>query len=726
MESDPLVNTYHHLEEQILRFLRNHGQRAYRPKEISKKLNITGNESFRIFQSVIQSLILEGRVGREKGGRITFRQREGHLEGTLRVHRDGFGFVTVEGEEEDLFVRARRMNNALDGDRVLVTRLAIRAGDDRPSAEIITVLERTRKEAVGTLHKQGSFGIVIPDDLRLQHDIYVSDDGSSGAQDGDKVVVSIDSFEDKRGAIQGTILKVLGPSSDPAVQILAVALSSGVRSDFPDGVDAEIMSGKEALLQTEEREDLRKLVIFSIDPADAKDFDDALHITELDGGDIEVGVHIADVSHFVPPGGEIDREAFARGTSVYLVDRVIPMLPEELSEDLCSLRPNEDRLAFSCIMRLAPDTTVQSFRICETLIHSKHRLTYQDAQDIISDDASTHVLKRVLTVANRLAKKMSQDRLERGAINFNSVEVKVVLDEAGHPIDIVPRVRYDAHKLIEEFMLLANRTVARYMSEDSPGAPAAPFISRIHEPPDREKIRQLAAYVRPFGFNLPNQDGMVSAADLNALLNAVSGSPVGPIIEVAALRSMSKARYGVELKGHYGLSEKFYTHFTSPIRRYPDLIVHRLLKGKLAKIKGPKASELQAQCDHLSERERVAVEAERASIKLKQVEYAAGHLGELFSGVVVGVARFGVFVQITDLLVEGLVHVRDMDDDFYQYDEGAYALVGSRSGRRYVLGNQVRVILAAANTETRDINLIFDGLKTSRPRRKKARKRSKR
>jgi ribonuclease R len=617
------------------------------------------------------------------------------------------------------------MSNALDGDRVLVNRLAARQGDEKQSAEIITVLERTRKDAVGTLQKRGSFGIVTPDDLRLQHDIYVSDDAELGAKDGDKVVVSIDSYEDQRGAIQGTILQVLGSAKDPAVQTLAVAMSSGVRTNFPDGVAAEVTSGKAALTQFADREDLRSLVVFSIDPSDAKDFDDALHITELENGEIEVGVHIADVSHFVPVDGDIDREAFARGTSVYLVDRVIPMLPEELSEDLCSLRPNEDRLAFSCIMRLSEGAVVKSFRICETIIHSKHRLTYLDAQEIIKDEASTHALKRTLMIADTMAKKMSQDRVNRGAVKFNSVEVRVILDDTGRPINIVPRERFDAHKLIEEFMLLANRTVAKYMSDDS-GGTAAPFISRIHEPPDREKIRQLAAYVRPFGFSLPNQDGAVSASDLNSLLDAVAGSEVEPIIEVAALRSMSKARYSVELKGHFGLSEMFYTHFTSPIRRYPDLIVHRLVKRKLAGIKGPTGAELQQQCDHLSERERVAVEAERASIKLKQVEYAALHLGESFAGVVVGVSRFGVFVQITDLLVEGLVHVRDMDDDFYQYDERAYALVGSRSGRRYVLGNQVRVLLAAANPETRDIDLVFEGIPSAPRRRKKVKKRRKR
>ncbi len=717
------MTTREQIEEKILRFLRNHGQRSYRAKEIAKKLDITDNDTYHVFNSVLQSLKIEGRVAREKGGRIRHAQRHSHLEGILRVHRDGFGFVTVQGEEQDYFVRARRMHVAIDGDRVLISPAASKPGDSRRSAEIITVLERSRTQAVGTLQKSGSFGIVIPDDLRLLHDIYVSDTDSSGARDGDKVVVSIDSFEDRRGAIQGRILNVLGPSADPAVQTLAVAMSLGVKSEFPDELIDEIRKRRTLGIESEigNRKDLRSKCTFTIDPVDAKDFDDALHIETLPGGHFEIGVHIADVSHFVKEDTLLDQEAYERGTSVYLVDRVIPMLPEKLSNDLCSLKPGVDRLAFSCIMKVTSEGSVVSHQICETIIHSRYRLTYEDAQQIIDHDGVSHPLKKTLRLANEMARKIAAIRRQKGAVDFHQVDVRVILDDDGHPVRIVPRERLDAHRLIEEFMLLANRTVARAMCENSDDV----FISRIHEPPDREKIRQLAAYVRPFGYSLRHEDGLVHAADLNELLESIRGKPEEPVIEMAALRSMSKARYGIEASGHYGLSEKYYTHFTSPIRRYPDLIVHRLIKRNMSGLPRPDAAALKSQCEHLSEREIVAVEAERASIRLKQVEYAANHLGEAFSGVATGISRFGIFIQITDLLVEGMVHVRDMESDYYEYDEQSYSLIGARSKRKYCLGDQFRVIIAAANTESREIDLVFEDLSGAnrRPKRRHQKRR---
>lgn len=732
------MTTREQVEERILRFLRDHGHRSFRVKEIAKKLDIRDNDAYPVFRSVLESLKIEGRVAQEKGGRIAHQRRDSHLEGILRVHRDGFGFVSVPGEEQDYFIRARSMQTAIDGDRVLISRAASKPGDRRRSGEIIAVLERTRKQAVGTLRKSGAFSIVIPDDQRLLHDIYVStdesaaaadgaaEDAATNARDGDKVVVSIDSFEDRRGAIQGRILKVLGPSTDPAVQTLAVAMSVGVRSDFSDAVLNELSETARTDSKGElgRREDLRDKCTFTIDPVDAKDFDDALHVDLLPGGDYEIGVHIADVSHFVKEGSLIDKEAYERGTSVYLVDRVLPMLPDELSNDLCSLNPEVDRLAFSCIMRLSSDGIVRSHRICETVIHSKYRLTYEGAQEIL-DLADTslpnaHPLAQTLAKANVLAKKLAADRRKEGAVGFNQVEIRVLLDDDGHPIRIVPRDRVDAHRLVEEFMLLANRTVARAMCEASDD----PFISRIHDPPDREKIRQLAAYVRPFGYTLPHQDGQVRAKDLNDLLDSIKGKPEEPIIEMAALRSMSKARYGLETTGHYGLSVKYYTHFTSPIRRYPDLLVHRMIKRKTSGQRGPGAAALKTRCEHLTEREKIAVDAERASVRLKQVEYAGNHLGESFAGVTTGVSRFGVFVQITDLLVEGMVHVRDLDDDYYEYDERTYSLIGTRTKRTFRLGDSVRVIIASANTETREIDLLFDA--PVRTDRKRSTKRSRR
>ncbi|MFQ5568526.1 MAG: ribonuclease R [Rhodothermales bacterium] len=694
------------IRRDVLRLLKNNGHKAFRPKEMAKRLNYKDNRIYRLFRDVLSEMDEQQMIGRIKGGRYTFKPRATRIEGILHVNPQGFGFVEVPGKAEDYFVRRTNMGTALDGDRVLVGLAAPRRGEQRREAEVLKVLERRRTKAVGTFRKKGHFAFVLPDDQRLQYDIYVPREAFNGAKDGDKVVVSIDRFVDAHAAPEGRILEVLGDGEKPEIRVLSLALSMDVRSGFSDEVIREAETLAEIIPQEEidRRLDLREKRVFTIDPEDAKDFDDAIHIEALPNGHVEVGVHIADVSHYVRPDTAIDREAYERGTSVYLVDRVIPMLPEKLSNKVCSLRPHEDKLTYSCIMEVSPRGTVKSYQIRETVIHSKQRFTYAEAQRIIEGEEEGHPLAADVVTATHLARTLTKKRMRQGSVDFDLPEIRVILDEEGHPIDIIRKDRLDANRLIEEWMLLANRTVAWHISKQrSP----MPFVYRVHGAPDAQRIQQLAEYVRVFGYRLALSDGNVTSKDLNNLLAHIKDSPEAFVIESAALRAMAKAAYATEDIGHYGLGFRTYTHFTSPIRRYPDLMVHRLLIRYATGGAPADEERLAARCKHSSDRERIAVEAERESVKMKQVEYIQDHVGNEFSGVVTGVSRFGVFVELNDVLVEGMVHVRDLDDDYYIYDERTYSLVGEYTGNTYRPGDQVRVMVIGATPETRKIDLLF-------------------
>lgn len=696
------------LRSQVLSYLSNHGDRAYRAKELSKALDIKNHGRYQALLDVLDDLKGRGDVAVLKGGRIQHRAAASHGEvvGTLSVSPQGFGFVALDDGTE-FFVRPRRMRTALHGDRVRVALAADtknRPADQLREAEVVDVVERRRTRTVGTFSTTGKSGWVDPDDNRITHDVFVPKEGWNGAEPGDKVVVSIDRFDDPKAAPEGSILEVLGPAGAPGVDVLALALAHGAPSDFPASVEAQAATIKAGITKKEvgRRLDLRDYPVFTIDPVDAKDFDDAIHTRDLGNGMTEVGVHIADVSFYVEEGGEIDREAYDRATSTYLVDRVIPMLPEALSNGVCSLRPREDKLAYSCILTVDGAGNVHTWETRETVIHSKERFTYEGAQEVL--DGADHPLAEEVRRAGALAETLTKKRMAEGAIDFDVPEVRVRLDAEGQPVDVYEKERQASNRLIEELMLLANRAVATEAAKRE-----VPLVYRVHDQPDRERIRALADYVKTFGYKLPNTEGAVERADLNALLHAVQGAPEAPIIEQAAIRSMAKAVYSPHNIGHYGLGFSHYAHFTSPIRRYPDLLVHRTLKRMHGAQTGalPTVEALETQAQHCSDREREATEAERESIKLKQVEYAAAHLGDEFDGVVVGVTKFGVFVQMTKLLVEGLVHVRDMEGDYWEYDERRYALVGRNTGRRIRVGDATRVRIDAAEPETRRVDLAF-------------------
>lgn len=654
-------------------------------------------------------------VDRE-GRKYTYKAEDRYRTGILTCHPQGYGFVKAVDAEEEFFIREPHMGEALHGDLVRVAVAARAPSDKKRECEVVEVVERRCDQVVGTFHQDPQFAFVEPDDHRILQDVYVGSDSFSEAEDGDKVVVSIDRFDDRKASPEGRVLRVLGSSDDSNVRVLSLAMSMNVKADFPSDVESEADDIPVEIPESEidQRRDLRDKTVFTIDPVDAKDFDDAIHIEELENGNYEVGVHIADVSHYVNPGSSIDQEALDRGTSVYLVDRTIPMLPEKLSNKVCSLRPHEDKLAFSILMEIDSHGELQDYEICETVIHSKQRLTYNQAQDYIEggypdDDVASDIVR-----ANRLTKTLTKKRLREGAIDFGSNEVQVILDDDGHPQDIVRKERTRANRLIEELMLLANRTVAQHIGAAQPGdfrpsdpdEKPLPFIYRIHDSPDGEKIRQLADYVGVFGHELPLTDGNARAEDLGDLIDAVKGQPEEQVIVRAALRAMSKAKYAVGNIGHYGLGFDYYTHFTSPIRRYPDLMVHRILKHYAENESAVDLEELAARCEHCSEQERNAEEAERESVKLKQVEYVQDHIGDTFEGVVSGVTKFGVFVELTELLVEGLVHVREMDD-YYTYDESTYTLRGESTGRTYRPGDSVTVQVSGASIEKREIDLLF-------------------
>jgi len=708
------------LRSKIFEFLREHPDTAHRSGDIAKSLGIEDNDLYLRFCDVLAEMSAR-RVVEQKGRKYKHKQdaQKTHRTGVLRCKEQGFGFVQAVDSEEEFFIREAHMGEALHGDVVRVAVVARAEEDKKPECEVLEVVERRRTKVVGTFHHRGNFAFVEPDDRRILQEVYVSSDDFGGADDGEKVVVSIDRFDSRKASPEGRILRVIGSADDPNVRVLSLAMSMDVETDFPSEVEAEADAIPVEIpdSEIERRLDLRAKKTFTIDPDDAKDFDDAIHVEELASGNLEVGVHIADVSHYVEPDTAIDDEALDRATSVYLVDRTVPMLPEKLSNQVCSLRPNEDKLAFSVLMEVNDQGEVVDYAVRETVIHSKKRLTYDQAQNYIDGGYPDAPMASEVVRANRLAKTLTRKRMQEGAIDFGSDEVKVILDEEGHPTNIVRKERLEANRLVEELMLLANRTVASHVgapgdnpriqtngqADDEP----LPFVYRVHDTPDGERIQKLAEYVRVFGHELPLTDGNATNHDLGGLIDAVKGEPEEQVIVRAALRAMSKAEYAVGNIGHYGLGFDYYTHFTSPIRRYPDLMIHRLLKRYARGDAPPSVEDLAARCKHCSEQERNAEEAERESVKLKQVEYVQEHVGDTFEGVVSGVTKFGVFVELTELLVEGLVHVRDMNDDYYVYDESTYTMRGENTGQSYRPGDSVTVKVASADVDAREIDLTF-------------------
>ncbi len=639
-------------------------------------------------------------------------------EGPITMTRKGFGFFAVEGQEEDLIIPQEWTLHALSGDIVKV-KPAGKYSDPmgrmppRESGKVVEIISRARETFVGTLIEEDGLTILVPDYKKMYVPIVIKDRGDT--EIGYKVLVRLASWDADKEYPLGTIEEVIGKAGVHETEMRSLALGQGFKSDFPPGVvaDAKNLEKNGAEMLAEEaknpkRRDFRKVSTCTIDPFDAKDFDDALSVRKLPDGTIEVGVHIADVSFFVAPGTELDKEAVDRATSVYLVDRTIPMLPEVLSNDLCSLKPDEDRLAVSAVFTLDADANITSEWFGETVIHSDKRFTYENAQEVL--DAGKGPMHEELSILFELSKKIRARRQAKGAIEFDTAEVKVELDATGKPIAIRLKERKATNLLIEDFMLLANEAVAKHLSKlISNGGSHFSSLYRVHDAPDTDRIENLANLLRIMGYHLQTSGaGTVTGAELNKLLESVKGKPEEYLVKTATLRSMSKAIYTTRNIGHFGLAFDFYTHFTSPIRRYPDLVIHRLIKAHAG---GDPITTVEMQAFdklalHASEREVAASDAERDSIKMKQVEFLAGRIDEEFDAVISGVTERGLYVELSETHADGMINVRNVGDDFFEYEEKQYRLVGKRTHKTYQLGDPIRVKLTAARLAEKELDFV--------------------
>jgi ribonuclease R len=694
----------------IVEFLRNDARRPLKAKELAAALQVPTGE-LAAFRELLERLEEEGVLYKVQRQRYAAPERINLMVGRLQTTRAGAGFMVPEAGGPDVFIPLEALNTAVDGDHVVV-RVESRARGDRPAGRVIRVLQRARESVVGVFHaaspgrggRRSAHGHVVPEDRKLPWDVYITPGRSGTAEDGDMVVARITDWGSSRRGPAGEIDEVLGRPGEAGVDVLAIIRAHGLPMDFPDEVEQSAEALRRRGLTEDDlrsREDLRSLLIFTIDPADARDHDDAISVEALPAGGWRVGIHIADVSHYVEEGSILDQDALLRGTSVYLVDRVVPMLPHALSSDLCSLLPDTDRLTLSLFVDLSATGEPGIERLVRGVIRSRYRLSYEDAQAVLDGTASVgsdvdHTLREM----SRVAGLLRDTRRRRGSMDLDLPETRVVLAGTGEPTDIQRVVRLEAHRLIEDFMLLANEVMARRAA-----AARIPFLYRIHEPPDESRMQQLREFLATLGHRLTGRPGAPAPRDLQRLLLSAEGSPDQALVSTVVLRSMKQARYSEQNPGHFGLAAPTYTHFTSPIRRYPDLLVHRMaarifIDGSPPWLSAERISEVARVA---SERERNAVAAERDSKELKKLEFMQRHLGEEFEGTISAVKAFGFFVLLDDFFVEGLVHVSSMDDDYYLFLEEQFALVGERGRRRFRTGDRVRIRVTAVEPEERRI-----------------------
>jgi ribonuclease R len=693
-------------KEQILEILKANPGAPVSRKQLSRDLHVRKNQ-YHLFQDSLLQLVDEKVIAHAKGHSYVFQEKARRMTGELRVTRSGFGFVSIEGQDADVFVAQPNLNTAFDRDTVEV-QLYMNARGRRLEGFVKRVVKRFREELVGVYHKTDFYSYVTPDDPKINVDILVPEPKALQALDGQKALVRIEKWERQQHNPEGEIVRVLGFPDDPGVDMMSVAHSFNLPMQFH--ADLENDAAKiDSEIRPEEingREDLRSLVCFTIDPVDAKDFDDAVSLTPLPNGNRELGVHIADVSHYVTEGSAVDKEALRRGTSVYMADRVIPMLPERLSNHLCSLQPDKDRLTYSCFMELDADLEVVRYRVVTSVIRSKKRFTYEEVQEILDGQAESPFAETLRNM-EKLRAGLTAKRFETGGIDFETPEVRFILDEKGKPLQIVPKKRLNSHRLVEEFMLMANQTVAIHVKKISPPrAGLLPFLYRIHEKPDDQKMSKFFDFLTALEVKY-KPSKRITSKYLQSLLESIKGTKEELIIEEVALRSMMKAIYSGTNIGHFGLGFKDYTHFTSPIRRYPDLTVHRLLKQyhkSTAATDGGLKEKLQKIAQQSTRMERLAMEAERESIKIKQAEYIRQHIGQNFRGIVSGVMQFGVFVELEETFVEGLIPITEISDDLYIYDEATYSLVGRESDKVIRLGDEVLVQVVNVDIEKRSID----------------------
>lgn len=701
-------NATQQLDAMISDFVAKQENNTYNYKQVSHAIGATTPIQQRNVALRLVELAFNGDIIEVSPGKYKSPQRTSEATGVFVRRSNGKNSVITDTDGEAIFIAERNSMHALNGDKVRINIAARRRGQET-EAEVVEIIEKKEQTFIGTLKVDKYFGYLLTDSKYLATDIFIPKSKLKGGKTGDKAVVRITEWRDDSKNPAGEVLDILGTAGENNAEIHAILAEFGLPYKYPvavekaaDKIDAGITDEVVA-----SRLDMRDVLTFTIDPADAKDFDDALSFRQLPGGTYEVGVHIADVTHYVQPDTIIDREAQKRATSVYLVDRVVPMLPEHLCNGICSLRPDEEKLAFSVIFEMTPDARVLNSKIARTVIKSDRRFSYEEAQSVIETRMGDCV--EAITTLDGLAKILRKERYEDGSVDFDRAEVKFDITPEGKPTGVYFKVSKDANKLIEEFMLLANRTVAAFVGKNKDKRKKAKaFVYRVHDQPDAQRLADLAAIARNFGYKVKSAGTPREInRSINKMLTEVKGRGEENYLATLAIRSMAKAVYSTENIGHYGLGFEYYTHFTSPIRRYPDMMVHRLLERYMAGGRSVNVQKLEDQCKHSSEMEQLAANAERASIKYKQVEYMQDHLGETFSGIISGVTEWGLYVELNDNLCEGLVPMRDLADDFYDFDEKNHCLVGRRHNNRYRLGDNVDIRVARADLEKKQLDFVL-------------------
>jgi len=696
------------LIEEIFDLFKKNNNLSFNYKQISSRLNINDTKIRKVIQQILVDLEQKEIITSQGKGKYKLASSGNYVSGVLEVTSKKTGFVITDDLERDVFIAEKNLNRALHGDTVSVYLFPSRK-NSRPEGSITEVLSREKTQFVGTIQKNKKFAFLVPDNSKIHVDLFIPLNKLNGAETDDKAVAIINDWPENTPSPYGEIVSVLGQVGSNDAEILAVLAEHELPSVFPAHVEKAAKNINQTISEDEikKRKDFRNVTTFTIDPDDAKDFDDALSIKKK--GDLwEIGVHIADVSHYVTENGVIDNEAYSRATSIYLVDRVIPMLPEVLSNQVCSLRPHEEKLCFSAIFLMDDNAQIVNESFGRTVIKSNHRFTYEDAQTILEKKDDSAEFGSEILVLDKLAKKMRAKRFESGALNIISEEVKFRLDDEGNPVGVFTKVSKDAHKLIEEFMLIANKRVAAVVGKITKGNPPNPFIFRVHDLPDPEKLETLMMFVKKFGHELDIKTPMDAPQSINKLLNEISASKEHNVIQQFAIRSMAKAVYSVENIGHYGLGFDFYTHFTSPIRRYPDLVVHRILQRYLDNnIDRSNTEYLTSMCKHASGMEKKAADAERTSIKFKQVQYLMDQIDEVFPGVISGITEWGIYIELTESKCEGMVRLKNIKDDKYYFDEANYRVVGSKYKSELNLGDEVMIRVLDANLLKKQIDFEF-------------------
>ncbi|MBT8271463.1 MAG: ribonuclease R [Flavobacteriaceae bacterium] len=715
-------NNIQNLSSSVINILKSDRNRSFNYKQIASKLNLDDPSSRNQIIKTLQRFKEKGDLIEVSRGKFQFNSADVYSTGIIELNRNGGGYVYVEDLQEEVFIASNNLHKSLNGDEVELY-IFKRRKRGRLEGEITRIIKRERTEFVGIIHLSKNFAFVVPDSNKMYIDIFVPKNKSKRAEDGDKVIVQIEEWPEKADSPIGKVIEVLGKPGEHDTEIHAILADYGLPYEFPKEVErfADKLDTSIRKEEISKRRDFRKVLTFTIDPKDAKDFDDALSFRILKNGNYEIGIHIADVTHYLQEGTALDDEAFERGTSVYLVDRVVPMLPEVLSNKACSLRPREEKYTFSAVFEMDENAKLKSQWFGRTVIYSDARFAYEEAQEIIETRSSkisktnsltgkayetSKPLAEAILKLDQLAKIMRKKRMQAGAISFDKAEVKFHLDENNDPTGVYFKITSDANHLIEEFMLMANKKVAEFIGKQK--SPKT-FVYRIHDEPDDEKLANLQSLVAKFGYKVNFQSHQSISTSLNKLLNDVVGKKEQHLVDTLAIRSMSKAEYSVNNIGHYGLAFRYYTHFTSPIRRYPDVMVHRLLQHYLNGGKSAKEEVYEERCNHASKMEYLATKAERDSIKYMQVKFMQDHKDQEFKGVISGVTDWGIYVEIISNGCEGMVRIRDIQDDYYTFDKEHHALIGDRTKNSYQLGEEVIVKVKKADLVQKHLDFHLVG-----------------